>query len=185
MTNRYICVIIISIRYQVRIIVNRFLLLEVPRELITISSLTFRKTRRPPPGGDGGIPPGGKFMKNPAAGYVFTKYSKKKAPAGRLKVLFTDNIWHWDQISKFESLFFHCFATKCYFCFVNPWFRCGSAPFYLYIPVLVPKHDLKHPKSDIFGFTGGAFMDLECVFNDSEMLFNDFEIFCLWFWKAV
>ena len=48
------------------------------------------------------------------------------------------------------------------------------------IPVLVPKHDLKHfSKSAIFGFTGGAFMDLKCVFNDSEMLFNDFEMFCL------
>ena len=28
----------------------------------------------------------------------------------------------------------------------------------------VSKHDLKHfSKSDIFGFTGGAFMDLKCV----------------------
>ena len=44
----------------------------------------------------------------------------------------------------------------------------------------VSKHDLKHfSKSDIFGFTGGAFMDLKCVFNDSEMLFNDSEMFCL------
>ena len=33
---------------------------------------------------------------------------------------------------------------KCYFCFVNPWFRCGSAAFYLYIPVPVSKHDWKH-----------------------------------------
>ena len=40
-------------------------------------------------------------------------------------------------------------------------------------------------KSYIFRFAGGAFMDLKCVFNDSEMLFNDFEMFCLWFWKAV
>ena len=44
----------------------------------------------------------------------------------------------------------------------------------------VSKHDLKHfSKSDIFGFTGGAFMDLKCVFNDSEMLFHDFEMFYL------
>ena len=49
---------------------------------------------------------------------------------------------------------------KCYFCFVNPWFRCGSAPFYLYMPVPVSKHDLKHfSKSDLPGFTGGVFMD--------------------------
>ena len=26
---------------------------------------------------------------------------------------------------------------------------------------------------------------LKCVLNDSEMLFNDFDMFCLWFWKAV
>ena len=82
-------------------------------------------------------------------------------------------------------LFFIVLPPTCYFYFVNPWFRCGSAPFFLYIPVPVSKHDLKHfSKSDIFGFTGGAFMDLNCVFNDSEMLFNDFEMFCLWFWKA-
>ena len=44
----------------------------------------------------------------------------------------------------------------------------------------VSKHDLKHfSKSDIFGFTGGACMDLKCVFNDSEMLFYDFEMLCL------
>ena len=44
----------------------------------------------------------------------------------------------------------------------------------------VSKHDLKYfSKSDILGFTGGAFMNLKCVFNDSEMLFNDFEMFCL------
>ena len=44
----------------------------------------------------------------------------------------------------------------------------------------VSKHDLKHfSKSDIFVFTGGALMDLKCVFNDSEMLFNDFEMFRL------
>ena len=34
-------------------------------------------------------------------------------------------------------------------------------------------------KNEIVGFTGGAFMDLKCVFNDSEMLLNDFEMFCL------
>ena len=42
----------------------------------------------------------------------------------------------------------------------------------------VSKHDLKHfSKSDIFGFTGGAFMDFKCVLNVSEMFFNDFEMF--------
>ena len=51
--------------------------------------------------------------------------------------------------------------------------------------MLVPKHDLKHfSKSDIFGFTGGAFMDLNCVFNDSEMLFNDFEMLCVMILKG-
>ena len=46
--------------------------------------------------------------------------------------------------------------------------------------MLVPKHDLKHfSKIVIFGFTGGVFMDVKCVFNDSELLFNDFEMFCL------
>ena len=50
---------------------------------------------------------------------------------------------HWHDIGT-EFLIFHCFATKMLFCFVNPWFRCGSAPFYLYIPVPVSKHDLKH-----------------------------------------
>ena len=99
-----------------------------------------------------------------------------------LKHFSKHNTLHWDRISNF----FIVLPPKCYFCFVNPWFRCGSAPFYLYIPVLVPKHYLKRfSKSDMFGFTGGAFMDLKCVFNDSEMLFIDFEMFCLWFWKAV
>ena len=44
----------------------------------------------------------------------------------------------------------------------------------------VSKRDLKFfSNSVIFGFAGGAFMDLKCVFNDSEMLFNEFEMFCL------
>ena len=47
----------------------------------------------------------------------FTKYSKQKAPAGRLKVLLTDNIWHWDRISNF-SWFCHqnviCFCKSCF-----------------------------------------------------------------------
>ena len=52
--------------------------------------------------------------------------------------------------------------------------------------MLAPKHDLKHfSKNDIFGFTGGAFMGLKCVFNDSEMLFNDFGMFCLGSLKTV
>ena len=59
---------------------------------------------------------------------------------------------------------------KCYFCFVNPWFRCGSAPFDLYIPVLVSKHDLKRfSKSDIFRFTGGGSMDFYPLFASRLM----------------
>ena len=41
-----------------------------------------------------------------------------------------------------KFLCFHCFATKMLSLFCKSMIRCGSAPFYLYIPVPVSKHDL-------------------------------------------
>ena len=76
---------------------------------------------------------------------------------------------------------------KCYFCFVNPWLRCGSAALYLYIPVLVSKHDLKHfSKSAIFGFAGGVLwiwndvlLTLKCCLRICKCLVYDFEMFLM------
>ena len=53
--------------------------------------------------------------------------------------------------------------------------KCGSCSF-----VLVPKYS-----GDFRGTRWHHKMILKYVVNASEMLFNDFEMFCLWFWKAV
>ena len=62
---------------------------------------------------------------------------------------------------------------KCYFCFVNPWFRCGSKALDEIYNLAVSKRDLKHfSKSDLPGFAGGAFNDSEILFNEFDMCFE-------------